>query len=1330
MTVNDLLQGTLQKPDVQVAAQSHGHRHVVERTVGLELVQEPETLLTERQRRPLAGFQRLQRTQDFARHQFQFVPALVAEGLHHFPGDVAEVVLRELAFPAVSPIRRNAFVLVETHVAQHLGKLVQPVGHSPLAVLLRVEHVRVRLDFQKIANLADRLLGFGDQILVVQPKLPFGRHVLQKVEDVLVADDPDQLRQLPGRVRVLLLEERWVENVQFSPFERRNHTVRVADQVNVPVVLEVLLRPLQDVRTQRVVRGLVHENPVAEPLLHQAVEFPCREVLFFEFRHQGPGFVDGALLDLHQGADRAVQPEVVATAELALALPQRVVVQQLKLRRRKELRVSTQNGPRQGGTRARRRKHENGRRVLPVTVRVDVGPGGLHNAFQEGHVLRPDFLRLVALLHTFAGQAVHALRVLAAQVVAELRDRGCVVDGNDVHVLAQRVLKAVHKGSRLDRASAELEKVVVDPDLLDPEDVLPHFVQDLLEAGPRRYVLGRPPRARFHGIGQRFAVQFPRGCERELVQKNEVRRDHVVGQTFLQVLAQGVGVTAVAVGNHVSHETFFGAAGAPWHHHALPHTRVAVQSGFDLAQLHAEPANLDLVVRTPGKNDLASGIEAAQVARPVHSCTGFRTERIRQEPLGCQIRTVSVPSRHPGSADVDLTQHTARHRLQGAVEEVHPDVRQRPTDRHQVVLEIQRLLQRELVQVAGDRRLRRSVEIDEIDLAAHPVRRFFQGGDRRLFSTGQDKPNRVRQFQILLFQKIDEVVPDRNRNVQNRNASLFQNPQQVKSAQLLRRPGQDQGGAAGEGGVDFLSGGVEADGNVLEDPVVRAEPVQAARRHGVIHQPAVRCHHGFRTPRRTRRVDEVREVVQIHRYVRPGRRFRPNRAVGLIQANRLDTCFLVQVLVPGFGHHKLDARVLKHVVQPLRRVAGVQRQVGGPGLQDAQQADKELRRPGQRKPHDLLRAGAKFEQMVGDLVGAGIQLAVREPLNLFPTSPRAVVGYCNRVRRALRPGFEKAVYRLLQPLRKRFPGAPPGQDFPALGLAQHGQPPDGFLRFLEGAVHQCQVVLNQGLHRALLEEIRPVAEHCVDQAAVHVERQDQVVLDRARLQPHGLDFEPGDAHAPQRDVLKIEQDLRQRILTGRALRVELVDQHLDRHARVIQGLQDGPAGTVQKRVEGGAPGEIRAHDRQIDEQADQVSQLGLLAIRHGRPNPNNLLIGVPGEKQRVRGKQKHVGCDLAVLAEVEHAPAQIRPESKRKVVAPVGRVRPFGPVRGQIQVLLRVAQLLQPVLELFLPLLAFHEGVVPGRVVEELDGQWPESRLASLCKSLVGRSQITHKHAH
>ncbi len=119
---------------------------------------------------------------------------------------------------------------------------------------------------------------------------------------------------------------------------------------------------------------------------------------------------------------------------------------------------------------------------------------------------------------------------------------------------------------------------------------------------------------------------------------DERSRHHVVGQLATQVAAQlGLGRAGRCKGRHVSDQPHVAARiprvarlivlspvaiHPPGQHNRLPDAGRFAQHRLDLAQLHPEPANLDLVIGPAEKVDAAVGSPARQVACAVEAQPG------------------------------------------------------------------------------------------------------------------------------------------------------------------------------------------------------------------------------------------------------------------------------------------------------------------------------------------------------------------------------------------------------------------------------------------------------------------------------------------------------------------------------------------------------------------------------------------------------------------------------------------------------------------------------------------------------------------------------------
>ena len=97
------------------------------------------------------------------------------------------------------------------------------------------------------------------------------------------------------------------------------------------------------------------------------------------------------------------------------------------------------------------------------------------------------------------------------------------------------------------------------------------------------------------------------------------------------------------------------------HHDRLTHAGVDGDRGGDFAEFDPEAADLDLLVGAADEFDVAVGVAAGEITRPVEPAAG--RERIRDEPLGGQPRPAVIALRDMRSTDVDLADDADRHGL-------------------------------------------------------------------------------------------------------------------------------------------------------------------------------------------------------------------------------------------------------------------------------------------------------------------------------------------------------------------------------------------------------------------------------------------------------------------------------------------------------------------------------------------------------------------------------------------------------------------------------------------------------------------------------------------
>ncbi len=405
----------------------------------------------------------------------------------------------------------------------------------------------------------------------------------------------------------------------------------------------------------------------------------------------------------------------------------------------------------------------------------------------------------------------------------------------------------------------------------------------------------------------------------------------------------------------------------------------------------------------------------------------------------------------------------------------------------------------------------------------------------------------------------------------------------------------------------------------------------------------------------------------------------------------------------GGGEQQRRGAVAQQVGDPLRGVAGVDRQVGGAGLEDREHGGDQVGGARQGQRHPLLGADAPGDQQAGQPVGAGVQFGVAELALLAdqgdgvgllggPLLEQRGPGGVGAGPAGVVPGVEQPVP--LVPGEDGDVADPPvrvGGD----GLQQHGQP--GGERLHGGAVEQVGAEL-------------PVAAQGPGAVGVALlgDGQGQVELGEADLDRFHGDLEAGQGGLRLGRALEREQHLEQRVAGRRALRVDRLDQLLERQVLVGVGGQVGVAGAGDQFAEGRVAGGVGAQYQGVDEESDQVVQ-GLVGAPGDRAADRD--VGArphPGEQGGERGVQDHEQAGVAGPGEPGEPGEQLGLQVERHGPAAVGGHRRAAPVGGEFQVFGCAGQCLCPVVELAgaeaVGVVGVAEGaLLPERVVGVLD---------------------------
>jgi hypothetical protein len=224
---------------------------------------------------------------------------------------------------------------------------------------------------------------------------------------------------------------------------------------------------------------------------------------------------------------------------------------------------------------------------------------------------------------------------------------------------------AVTRSSAPSEIAAELEEVVVEPDLVETQDV----TEQCGEIG--RVPEGLAVRRKGRRWWERAAVDLPARAVGQLVEhdhdRGHHRRRHDAGDVAPHLRRRGRGHTARG---HVGHEPVAVVVDRHRDDGGFAHVIERHESAFDFAGRHHGAAHLDARVEPPHRHQQPVGPQHREVARARAATAVGR----REEHFGGELGIVPVPERGRLLHRDDPARHAGWHRLIVVVDELHVDV--------------------------------------------------------------------------------------------------------------------------------------------------------------------------------------------------------------------------------------------------------------------------------------------------------------------------------------------------------------------------------------------------------------------------------------------------------------------------------------------------------------------------------------------------------------------------------------------------------------------------------------------------------------------------------
>ncbi|KYF98019.1 hypothetical protein BE20_03765, partial [Sorangium cellulosum] len=792
-------------------------------------------------------------------------------------------------------------------------------------------------------------------------------------------------------------------------------------------------------------------------------------------------------------------------------------------------------------------------------------------------------------------------------------------DRPDGDVDAEHVAEAGRRAGGRERVPADREEVVVRADALDPEDGAPHLGDRLLEAGARRRPRREIARGAPRGRGQRLAVDLAVRAQRR-VERDDRRGDHVRRQARRELLLEGARIERRGLRDHVRDEPRVARRVLAGDHDDIADPRAPRGRRLDLAELDAE---LDLVVDPPEEHELAARQAPHQVAGPVQARARAGRERIRQERRRGALGVVEVAPADADAADVELAGDAERHGPPPPIEHVELRVLDREADRH-----VRRVLGRGLGEdVLGDvvRALRRAVGVHQRDLREEREPPPREIGRERL--AGEDEPPQAleaRPEARARLQLVERPAQERRHDLQDGDAEVAHRLEEARRVgrDLVRhepaRPAREQGAE------QLPHRDVEADRRGLRDDVRRPEPEGAHLREEVVQHPPVLDHRALGRAGRSRREDDVGEVLRP----RAGRRFvGRGRAFGeqLARRERLRRGGARgDDLVPQRDRDRVAheegraARAREDVGVAPRRVRRVERHVRARRLEGPEREHQEIEIAARQQGDKAIRADAARRERARDLIGEAVELRVGEP--------EVAAGGGEPVGR---PGGllpEEVVEA--GAFRDGRRGVVAARDqVPLLVRREQRELVDRPVRILGGGAEEHLQVAGHALDLVAREAVLAVLERGRELAALAIEAghaEPQVELRGALHGPvrgpeHGAPQRPLGPRGRLRDALQHEARLDQRVPLARAPGAGGARDLVERQLGVLHRLGHGPAHAADELAVRRPAGEIDAQDDRVREEADDLLVLGAAPVGDDDADPEVLLPGRAVEQRRVHG---------------------------------------------------------------------------------------------------------------
>ncbi|CRM57419.1 hypothetical protein [Pseudomonas sp. 25 E 4] len=782
---------------------------------------------------------------------------------------------------------------------------------------------------------------------------------------------------------------------------------------------------------------------------------------------------------------------------------------------------------------------------------------------------------------------------------------------------------------------------------------------------------------------------------------------HVVGQAAEQ---PGVEIgRRFALRYQPGHQLF----AALYQHYGFTHLRVLQEAGFDFAQLDAQTAQLDLMVEAAEVVDHAIGTLAHAVAGAVQALACG--ERAGHKTLGGQPRAPVVTARQTDAAQVQLTGHAGRHRVELGIEHVGGEVGNRATDGHAVGALVD----------AGpvghvDGGFGGAVQVVQ-GCRRQPGEHLLLRVQRQGFAAAHDTFEAGAGLHAWLM---DKRLQHRRYEMQGGNGVPANGLDQPRGLAVFPGSSDHQACARHQWPEEFPHRYVEAERGFLQDRVTGVQAIGLLHPAQAVDQRAMAVARALGLAGGTGGVDHIGKVQRIGVDLGSLRTAGVETAQRSVQHDDLQAVRWQQRQQGILSEQQRDAAVFDHVGQALARILRVQRHVRATGLEDRQQAHHHLDGALDADTHQHIRTNTALAQGVGQLVGAAVEFGIGQG--------GGAEHQRGRVRRALHLFGDQLMQRAFAGVS--FGGLVPGlHQQVLLVLIEHRQFADTLLAVTDHGLQQADPVPRHALDGRRVEQIIGVGQRGMQGAGLFPGVQAQVELSGAAL-PFHLGQRQARSGTHRCNIghhrLMVVHHLEQRRVAEAALHLERFHQALERQLLMRLGAERMLLDALQQLADACLSGQFGAQHLGVDEEADQPFDLIAVTVGNRHADANVALAGVAMQQHVERTEQQHEQGHVVCLCAAAQLGGQRGVNRESVACALVARHRRARAIGGQFQHRVLIAQTRLPVIELAGLLPGFQPAALPQGVVAVLDRQRRQLRRLVAFMGVVETDELVDQHVH